>query len=143
MANLSFIERQRFNLVEGKVKENGQMFTLAVHRVEWFSAGVSSSQNRGVGIGKPIKKPRESSRPGLSKLLGNTKNKTKDSDGGLEVFGLCKLNRLMKCKVHGSTEDRSTEALLQILYGQYLILGVFGSCMFQTQKPSPILCVKT
>ena len=33
MANLSFIERQRFNLVEGKVKENGQMFTLAVHRV--------------------------------------------------------------------------------------------------------------
>ena len=22
------------------------------------------------------------------------------------------------------------EALLQILYGQYLILGVFGSCMF-------------
>ena len=28
------------------------------------------------------------------------------------------------------TEDGSTEALLQILYGQYLILGVFGSCMF-------------
>ena len=43
IANLSFIERQRFNLVEGKVKENGQMFTLAVHRVEWFSAGVSAS----------------------------------------------------------------------------------------------------
>ena len=30
---------------------------------------------------------------------------------------------------HG-TEDGSTEALLQILYGQYLILGVFGSYMF-------------
>ena len=30
------------------------------------------------------------------------------------------------------TEDGSTEALLQILYGQYLILGEFGSCMFQT-----------
>ena len=30
------------------------------------------------------------------------------------------------------TEDGSTEALLQILYGQYLILGVFGSYMFQT-----------
>ena len=29
-----------------------------------------------------------------------------------------------------TTEDGSTEALLQILYGQYLILGVFGSCMF-------------
>ena len=29
-----------------------------------------------------------------------------------------------------STEDGSTEALLQILYGQYLILGVFWSCMF-------------
>ena len=28
------------------------------------------------------------------------------------------------------TEDGSTEALLQILYGQYLILGVFGSCIF-------------
>ena len=62
MANLSFIERQRFNLVEGKVKENGQMFTLAVHRVEWFSAGVSSSQDRDVGIDKPIGKPPESSR---------------------------------------------------------------------------------
>ena len=53
MANLSFIERQRFNLVEGKVKENGQMFTLAVHRVEWFSAGVSSSKGRGTGLSKP------------------------------------------------------------------------------------------
>ena len=29
-----------------------------------------------------------------------------------------------------STKDGSTEALLQILYGQYLILGAFGSCMF-------------
>ena len=29
-----------------------------------------------------------------------------------------------------TTEDGSTEALLQILYGQYLILGVFGSYMF-------------
>ena len=29
-----------------------------------------------------------------------------------------------------STEDGSTEALVQILYGQYLILGVFGSFMF-------------
>ena len=29
-----------------------------------------------------------------------------------------------------TTEDGSTEALLQILYGQYFILGVFGSCMF-------------
>ena len=28
------------------------------------------------------------------------------------------------------TEDGSTEALLQILYRQYLILGVFGSYMF-------------
>ena len=29
------------------------MFTLAVHRVEWFSAGVSSSQTGGVETGKP------------------------------------------------------------------------------------------
>ena len=29
-----------------------------------------------------------------------------------------------------NTEDRSTEAVPQILYGQYLILGGFGSCMF-------------
>ena len=63
MANLSFIERQRFNLVEGKVKENGQMFTLAVHRVEWFSAGVSSSKGRGAGIGKPILKKGKTGEP--------------------------------------------------------------------------------
>ena len=29
-----------------------------------------------------------------------------------------------------STEDGSTDAVPQILYGQYLILGGFGSCMF-------------
>ena len=29
------------------------MFTLAVHRVEWFSAGVSSSKGRGTGLSKP------------------------------------------------------------------------------------------
>jgi hypothetical protein len=29
-----------------------------------------------------------------------------------------------------STEDGSMEAILQILYDQYLILGVFGSYMF-------------
>ena len=28
------------------------------------------------------------------------------------------------------TEDGSTDAVPQILYGQYLILGGFGSCMF-------------
>ena len=28
------------------------------------------------------------------------------------------------------TEDGSTDVVPQILYGQYLILGVFGSCMF-------------
>ena len=33
-------------------------------------------------------------------------------------------------RINVLTEDGSTEALLQILYGQYLILGVFGSCMF-------------
>ena len=32
--------------------------------------------------------------------------------------------------IRAITEDGSTEALLQILYSQYLILGVFGSCMF-------------
>ena len=34
------------------------------------------------------------------------------------------------CEIVMNTEDGSTEALLQILYGQYLILGVFRSCMF-------------
>jgi hypothetical protein len=29
-----------------------------------------------------------------------------------------------------TTESGSTEALLQILHSQYLILGVSGSCMF-------------
>ena len=29
-----------------------------------------------------------------------------------------------------TTEDGSMDAVPQILYGQYLILGVFGSCMF-------------
>ena len=41
-----------------------------------------------------------------------------------------KLNILIACPRGPTTEDRSTEALLQILYGPYLILGVFGSCMF-------------
>ena len=36
----------------------------------------------------------------------------------------------LKFKISEGTEDGSTEALLQILHGQYLILGVFGSCMF-------------
>jgi hypothetical protein len=34
-------------------------------------------------------------------------------------------NRMTVC-----TEDGSTNAVLQILYGPYLILGVFGSYMF-------------
>jgi hypothetical protein len=40
------------------------------------------------------------------------------------------LDRTLFTTIHILTEDGSTEALLQILYGQYLILGVFGSYMF-------------
>ena len=36
----------------------------------------------------------------------------------------------LRTKISEITKDGSTEALLQILYGLYLILGVFGSCMF-------------
>jgi hypothetical protein len=34
------------------------------------------------------------------------------------------------CPNVSATEDGSTDAVPQILYGQYLILGGFGSCMF-------------
>ena len=39
------------------------------------------------------------------------------------------------------TEDGSTDTVPQILYGQYLILGGFGSCIFQTKK-SKFFCRK-
>ena len=35
-----------------------------------------------------------------------------------------------------ATEDGSMDSVPQILYGQYLILGVFGSYMFKTKKPN-------
>ena len=38
------------------------------------------------------------------------------------------------------TEDGSTEALLQILYGQYLILGVFGS--YVLDQETKVFCWK-
>ena len=38
--------------------------------------------------------------------------------------------KLMELCMLKFTEDGSMKALLQILYGQYLILGVFGSYMF-------------
>ena len=36
----------------------------------------------------------------------------------------------LQSSVVSTTEDGSTDAVPQILYGQYLILGGFGSCMF-------------
>ena len=51
-------------------------------------------------------------------------------DYGVNYFLKLHYNSFVPVKMAATTEDGSTEALLQILYGQYLILGVFGSCMF-------------
>ena len=46
---------------------------------------------------------------------------------GLKVWIFKEVNSL---QMHYRTKDGSVKALLQILYGQYLILGTFGSYMF-------------